>query len=257
MRIRRLLAAGLVLGIVTLPALTIYPRWHRDALNRQVITAIKHKDIHGVLAALNAGGDANTRDFADDVRSSFEHLHDLALHRSQPAFDPKHFATALELLFEEATARQDARVGAQGRDTSAQAFLESACHLLLELGANPNLPANRGATVLGKACEAGNLRCVRDLVRHGADVNGAGIRGQRPLMAAYDRPEIVTFLLENGADPYRRNKMGLNAFRINNGALQALIVNDEKNTREYKNLLRVHDILEKYRRQNIYTRRMK
>lgn len=60
-----------------------------------------------------------------------------------------------------------------------------------------------------EACRSDPLQAINDLIRGGADVNGADARGNTPLMAAAARavPEIMLLLLSRGArvDAFTRN----------------------------------------------------
>lgn len=70
--------------------------------------------------------------------------------------------------------------------------------LLLERGADPNK-----GTPLYDACYLGKLDSVRHLVNHCARVNEGTRIGATPLHGAVraENPDIVSFLLQNGADP--------------------------------------------------------
>ena len=61
------------------------------------------------------------------------------------------------------------------------------------------------------ACKTGNLFLAEALVKNGANVNTTGHRNWTPLMnAAYfaSDPTLVTFLLDQGAEKYFKNKSG-------------------------------------------------
>jgi len=64
-----------------------------------------------------------------------------------------------------------------------------------------------GDTCLHVAAHRGNLRAVQLLVRAGLDVSGRGDMGYTPLHCA-GTPEVIEFLLQNGADPKIKNEFG-------------------------------------------------
>ena len=74
---------------------------------------------------------------------------------------------------------------------------------LLARGANPNAASQSGVTPLMRASRIGNLASVRALLAKGAQVNAVeSDRRQSALMWAVSQrhPDVVTALLENGAD---------------------------------------------------------
>jgi len=73
---------------------------------------------------------------------------------------------------------------------------------LIKLGANPNLQNEAGATALMWATD--NLEVVTELVNHGADVNAKSGDSRTPLLVAssrYGAAPVVKFLLDHGANP--------------------------------------------------------
>lgn len=73
---------------------------------------------------------------------------------------------------------------------------------LLKLGAGPNLQNEAGATALMWATD--NLEIVTELVEHGADVNAKSGDSRTPLMVAcgrYGAAPVVKYLLDHGANP--------------------------------------------------------
>lgn len=87
--------------------------------------------------------------------------------------------------------------------------------LLLDYGADPNMPARRGVkrTPLQAACETGSCKMVELLLQRGANVNIAAAErhgGTALQMAAKTGSlRIVKLLLDNGADPHMaKSKVG-------------------------------------------------
>jgi uncharacterized protein len=93
--------------------------------------------------------------------------------------------------------------------------------VLLAARADPGAALTSGETVLMRCAHTGNAAAVRQLLRHGADVNArGGLRSQTALMwaAAQRHPEVVKLLIEGGADIRARTAirtqivgMGLNS----------------------------------------------
>lgn len=104
--------------------------------------------------------------------------------------------------------------------------------LLLEYGADINMPARRGVkrTPLQAACETGSYKMVELLLQRGANVNGAAAErdgGTALQMAAKTGSlRIVKLLLDNGADPHmaKSKVRGRTAFEAaaENGCLDIL-----------------------------------
>ncbi len=69
-------------------------------------------------------------------------------------------------------------------------------------------------TALCKMVQKGNLEGVKALIENGADVNGRS-KGMTPLMfaARYNKAEIATFLIENGAKLKLKDKKGFTALK--------------------------------------------
>ena len=97
MRVRRLLVNVFVLALMLLagvPCWLTYREAEHEKRNRLLIEAVKKGDQNAVQAALDAGADANARDWPDDRRSFYSHLVDMVRGR-HPA--PSKFPTALLL----------------------------------------------------------------------------------------------------------------------------------------------------------------
>lgn len=84
-----------------------------------------------------------------------------------------------------------------------------------------------GDTVLHTICSMGNLDAVKMLVSVGADVNARGDQEATPLFNAVigEAPEVVSYLLESGADPsipngYNRHVLD---YAKNVGALPSIV----------------------------------
>ena len=76
---------------------------------------------------------------------------------------------------------------------------------------------NTGSTPLYWASRAGDLGAVQDLVNFGVDINQMNALGNTPLMGsfAFDRGlACLSWLLDNGSDPYLTNKDGYNALTL-------------------------------------------
>jgi ankyrin repeat protein len=77
-----------------------------------------------------------------------------------------------------------------------------AVRLLLEIGADPSIPNQSGATALMWA--VGDVDKTRLLLAHGADANARSEQGQTPLSVAAGRfgsSAVIQLLLDHGADP--------------------------------------------------------
>ncbi|MDD9899435.1 MAG: ankyrin repeat domain-containing protein [Alphaproteobacteria bacterium] len=82
---------------------------------------------------------------------------------------------------------------------------------LLERGVDPNAKGNKDDTALLRSAYHCNTDLVRALIDKGANVNDANIYGHTPLMVAVaqdieESMEIISLLIENGADIHARDK---------------------------------------------------
>ena len=140
--------------------------------------------------------------------------HGLNLSQQQSAL---HAATSIEML----RFLLDHGAPINGRDAHGATYLEvlvsdgydesemeEKAHLLLERGANVNIPDNDGATALSR-CDS--LELANLLIEHGANVNTADKRGMTPLhLAAADesRIDLAELMIAKGADVNARNNDG-------------------------------------------------
>ena len=92
----------------------------------------------------------------------------------------------------------------------------SVLRLLLEHGADVNVPNNTGWTPLHRASCNGAPEVVRLLLEHGADINVPNKDGWTPLHLASSKkgPEVVRVLLEHGADVEAKDKNGETALQV-------------------------------------------
>ena len=91
----------------------------------------------------------------------------------------------------------------------AQALSEALCSGVIS-DANLNKLSPAGLTALHQTALDGNLECAKALVQSGAHVNSVDCENCTPLHAAVMQrhPDVVSFLLENGADPTIKNNEG-------------------------------------------------
>ena len=88
---------------------------------------------------------------------------------------------------------------------------------LVEAGAHIDHADSLGTTALMRAARANRPEVVQVLIEAGSDLDAMDIVVGTPLMHAvmgHDAWTVVTMLLEAGADPSLRNKVGKTAFHI-------------------------------------------
>ncbi|MCB1138625.1 MAG: ankyrin repeat domain-containing protein [Leptospiraceae bacterium] len=93
----------------------------------------------------------------------------------------------------------------------------AAAILLLEKGANPNVPAEmNGQTALHLATKKGSMELVQLLVDGGADLDPQDPARQTPLWGAsfHNHPQIIRYLVEKGANLHHKDPAGNTAMSI-------------------------------------------
>jgi hypothetical protein len=85
--------------------------------------------------------------------------------------------------------------------------------LLLERGADPNLPGRKGLRPLAAAAYNGSMESVEALLKFGADPNALDDEGKGAIVyaAAHGYAPVVVTLLQAGVDVNRRYAHGLTA----------------------------------------------
>ncbi len=108
------------------------------------------------------------------------------------------------------TALMQATGGTRNKSRQGQEFA-AVVRMLIGAGADVNLRDHDGASAISMVRENGDI--VRILLAAGAkDVDKPDSHGQTPVMRSYD-PEVTQALLDGGADPWRVNGHGENAFQ--------------------------------------------
>ena len=194
---------GLVLGVAAmLSAATAAPALRppdepraqgRAAQSRSAVAdAVMAGDAASVRAMLKAGADVNAAQ-GDGMTA----LHWAAM--------KGHAELAQMLLYAGANHGATTRLGAYTPlHLAARHGSAPIVDALVSAGARVAAVSASGATPLMMAAESGVLPAVQRLVAAGADVNAVELaKGQSALMfaAAFDRPAVVAYLLEQGANP--------------------------------------------------------
>ena len=80
----------------------------------------------------------------------------------------------------------------------------------------PKLPASAGDELLLLCAGLGHDKIAQALLDKGVDVNAKGIKQRTSLMAAaaFNKPELVSLLLKNGADINAQDEDGLTAIQV-------------------------------------------
>ena len=108
----------------------------------------------------------------------------------------------------------DCVVSRSGRTLLMAAPRAPMVRLLLAHGADPGIRDNKGATALHHAVLCAEaLEIIPLLLEKGADINAADDMGYTALISAVvnDKPDLVRFMLERGANPVLRTREGQSA----------------------------------------------
>ncbi len=183
---RRLARLGGGLGVAVVGS-----AWLHAAAAGTVADAVMQGDVAAVRQMLQAGADVNAAQ-GDGMTA----LH-WAAANSQ---------AELATMLLQAGARPAATTRLGGftpLHLAARAGSAPIVDALVTAGADPTATTSTGTTALMLAAESGVVEAVTRLVRAGAAVNAVeSAKGQSALMfaAAYDRTDVVSFLLAQGAD---------------------------------------------------------
>lgn len=107
-----------------------------------------------------------------------------------------------------------------GRTPLFSAVMEGDVEIVKTLAArNPasvRIPNASNDAPLNRAAETGDLRLVRILLEAGAEIDRKGRWGNTPLMSAAENScqDVISYLLDEGADPTIVNEKGRNAVEI-------------------------------------------
>ena len=182
-------------GLVLLTTLMLAVAGFGAAQDTRLLDAARAADAAGVVALLEQGGAAHTRQ-ADGATG----LH-WAAH-----WDDAAMADALVRAGADVDAAND--FGATPLWLACLNGSEAMVAALLAAGADANAALPSGETVLMTASRTGSVEAVRLLAAHGADLNAREqTRGQTALMwaVAQQHPDVVEALIALGADVHARS----------------------------------------------------
>ena len=174
---RRLIAAGIIILLVSLPCIW-FARQHRQVkLDRALIVAINRNDADAVDMLLVNGANPNARETPQKPQTPMQIIKEL-IHPSPPGLTK--------------TALMIAAYSSPVRIVTA----------LLRAGADVNVRDKYGETALFMAAANGHASNVKALIAAGADVNHRAIHGGTVLVYAgmVGNTDTLTALIEAGAD---------------------------------------------------------
>jgi hypothetical protein len=185
----------------------------QEALNRQLIAALVTNDIVQATALATAGANPKTH-YTPPPESAFQRFWDYVRHRSSPP--AKAGPTAFEMAC-------GSRWDASYKDSvnwPKRPEWPQLVEVMLQHGANLNVPDKDGLTPLHWAAVTGRPETIRVLVDHGAAINKVStVCDMTPLqLACIKSPESVRLLLDHGANVNEQTQDG---FRT---ALQCAVV---------------------------------
>lgn len=173
-----------------------------------------HRSIEEIRKLLDAGADINAKDKNGDTPLN------IALQQWTYEDPEYNFFDENSRTFEEMV--QQFFVGEPIGVLEVPATFEETVQLLLDAGADVNIPNNRGDTPLIIMLSQGgsdhcNLNCsfggiIQKLIDAGADVNACNNIGDTPLLVAckhYVSSKLLTILIASGADVNCSNKNGI------------------------------------------------
>jgi len=161
----------------------------QDTANARLLVAAHNGDDAGIEMALTEGADVNATGINDDT----------ALGRA--AFWG-HRGIVERLIARGATVDSRNSTGATPLILAARGGEDEIVELLLRRGADPNATDERGATALKAAAQLKSSLLLRELVMGGADINARDKEGWTLLLWAIKEKhsDDVTMLLDAGAD---------------------------------------------------------
>ena len=111
--------------------------------------------------------------------------------------------------------KKNKRPGVDGYGRTALHYLDGNIDELIESGLDVNQPDDNGWSPLHFAVQENNFDAVVKLIKHGADVSRCNSHGNNVLwvavMNSQTKSPIIDLLLENGADPFFKNKSDVSA----------------------------------------------